>query len=134
MGPMDKHLAPAQWKRGLWLVAGAFSLVLGLVGAVLPVLPTVPFVLLAGFCFSRGSQRCERWLLEHPTFGPPIRSWRAHRAMPLRAKQLATAMMSASSLLAWWLLSSPWRWLPAACCAAVALWIWRLPTLAPRRR
>jgi uncharacterized membrane protein YbaN (DUF454 family) len=117
-----------RWQRWLWLGAGAASLLLGLIGVALPVLPTVPFVLLAAWCFSRGCARCERWLLEHSRFGPPIVAWRTRRAVPLRAKQGAIVMMAGSSAVAWWVLPPPWQWLPAACCAAVAVWLWRLPT------
>ena len=59
-----------RWQRVLWAAAGVLALVTGLVGIFVPLLPTTPFVLLAAFCFSRGSERCERWLLEHPRFGP----------------------------------------------------------------
>jgi uncharacterized membrane protein YbaN (DUF454 family) len=123
----DESNAP-RWRRGLWLGAGVVSLGLGLVGLALPVVPTVPFVLLAAWCFSRGCRRCERWLLDHPRLGPPIRAWRRNHSVPLRAKQVATAMMACSSVFSWWLLESPWRWMPAAACAVVALWLWRLPT------
>ena len=116
------------WQRLLWLAAGVLSLITGLVGIFLPLLPTTPFVLLAAFCFSRASSRCERWLVEHPRFGPMVRNWRAHRAMPLRAKQLAWLMMALGSGWAAWVLPARWAWLPALCCAAVALWLWRLPT------
>lgn len=119
--------ARMRWQRGLWIAAGFASLVLGAIGVVLPLLPTVPFVLLAAFCFSRGSARYERWLLNHPRFGPMVRQWRANHAVPLRAKQLATAMMAISSAGAWWMMPAPWHWVPALCCAAVALWLWRLP-------
>jgi hypothetical protein len=78
-------------------VACAASLLLGVIGIFVPLLPTPPFVLLAAWCFSRGSERCERWLLEHPRFGPLVRGWREQRAMPLRAKQWATAMMALGS-------------------------------------
>lgn len=125
---MPDETTPPAWRRPLWLAAGAFSLAAAAIGLLLPLLPTVPFLLLAAFCFSRGSQRIERWMLEHPQLGPPIRDWRASRAVPLRAKQLATLMMTVSCLGAWWLLPPPWRWLPAACCAVVAVWLWRLPT------
>lgn len=130
----DAELAPSRpplWQRRLWLAAGFASLALGLVGLVLPLLPTAPFLLLAGFCFSRGSQRWERWLLTHPRFGPPVRAWREHRAVPRRAKLLAIAMMACSSIGAWWLLPAPWRWVPAACCALVGCWLWRLPDAPP---
>jgi len=122
------------WQRVLWLAAGVASLATGIVGIFLPLLPTTPFVLLAAFCFSRGSSRCERWLVEHPRFGPLVRDWRAHHAIPLRAKQLAWAMMAVGSVWAAVVLPPRWAWLPALCCAAVALWMWRLPTrpAAPR--
>ncbi|NML14780.1 YbaN family protein [Azohydromonas caseinilytica] len=125
----NRQRRPLRW---LWLLGGGCSLALGVVGMFLPLLPTVPFVLLAAFCFSRGSERYERWLLEHPTFGPPVRQWREQRAVPLRAKQVATLMMALSSALAAWYLPSPWRWLPGLCCGAVALWLWRLPTAVAR--
>lgn len=112
--------------RVLWLLAGATSLALGIVGIVVPLLPTTPFVLLAAACFSRGSVRCERWLLSHRTFGPMVRDWRAHRAIPRRARQLAFAMMALGSAWAAWRLPTL-GWLPALCCAAVAAWMWRLP-------
>jgi uncharacterized membrane protein YbaN (DUF454 family) len=131
--PDDPPSPSTAWRRALWLAAGFASLAAAAVGLLLPLLPTVPFLLLAAWCFSRGSRRIERWMLDHPQIGPPIRDWRANRAVPLRAKQLASVMMAVSCLAAWWLLPSPWRWLPAACCAAVALWMWRLPT-APAAR
>ncbi len=127
------HTSRPRWQRVLWLLAGWASLVLGLIGLLLPLVPTVPFVLLAAWCFSHGSARWERWLLNHPRLGPPLRDWRAHRAVPLRAKQLATLGMAISSAGAWWLLPPPIGWVPGLCCAAVALWLWRLPTAAGTR-
>jgi uncharacterized membrane protein YbaN (DUF454 family) len=121
------------WQRLLWGAAGLLALATGIVGVFLPLLPTTPFVLLAAFCFSRGSTRLEAWLLGHPRFGPLIADWRARHAMPLRAKQLAWLMMALGSAWAAWVLPLRWCWLPALCCAAVALWMWRLPTSAPRR-
>lgn len=117
--------------RALWFAGGALSLLAALVGVLLPLWPTVPFLLLALLCFSRSSARCERWMLEHPRWGPLLRDWREHRAVPLRAKQWATVAMAVSSFAAWWVLSGPPRWAPAAACALVALWLWRLPTRPP---
>jgi uncharacterized membrane protein YbaN (DUF454 family) len=117
-----------RWQRWAWLTCGVLCLTTGIIGIVLPLLPTTPFVLLAAFCFSRGSTRYDLWLLAHPRFGPIVRDWRAHRAVPLRAKQLATTMMALSSIAAWWLLPSHLRWIPGVCCTGVAVWLWRLPT------
>ena len=129
---MEPDAAPSlvrpRWQRVLWAIAGAVALVTGVVGIFVPLLPTTPFVLLAAFCFSRGSERCERWLLGHPRFGPIVRDWRARRAVPLRAKQLATAMMALGSLWAAFVLPPQVGWLPALLCTAVAVWLWRLPT------
>ncbi|MBB3194332.1 YbaN family protein [Roseateles terrae] len=120
----------SHWRRWPWLLAGGLSLLLGVIGIVLPLLPTTPFVLLAAFCFARGSERCEAWLLAHPRFGPMVRQWRATRAIPLRAKQLAWGMMTVSSLISAWLMPVL-PWLPALCCLCVGLWMWRLPTAIP---
>ena len=114
-------------KRGIWLFAGAISLVVAFIGIFLPLLPTTPFVLLAAFCFSRGSERWERWLVHHPKLGPPVQNWRRNRAVPLRAKQLATVMMTIGAAWSWWMLPPQWCWVPAACCAVVAAWLWTLP-------
>ena len=97
LGPVPR----AWWRRAAWLGAGAAALAVGIVGIFLPLLPTTPLVILAAFCFSRGCQRCERWLLAHPRFGPMVRDWRRDRVIPRRAKQVAIAMMTASSLWAW---------------------------------
>jgi uncharacterized membrane protein YbaN (DUF454 family) len=126
--PVSGLVSRSRWARPFWLVAGALALMLGLIGIFLPLLPTTPFVLLGAFCFARGSARWEHWLVTHRRLGPIVRDWRQHRAVPLRAKQLATLMMTASSLWAIWAIPGPWRFAPAVCCAAVAWWLWRLPT------
>jgi uncharacterized protein len=98
--------------RGLWLAAGGLFLGLGLLGVVLPVLPTTPFMLLAAGCFARSSPRLHRWLLGHPVFGPPIRNWEENAAISRPAKRLAVASMAAvliGSLAA----GAPWKLLLA---------------------
>ena len=71
-------------------VAGGACVVLAFLGLFLPLLPTTPFLLLAAFCFSRGSARLHRWLLEHRTMGPIIRDWNERRVIQPRVKRVAT--------------------------------------------
>lgn len=80
--------------RYFWFALGGTSVALGLLGVVLPLLPTVPFMILAAFCFARSSERVHAWLLSHPVFGPPIVDWRERGAITLRAKRLATASIA----------------------------------------
>lgn len=90
-------------RQGFWVAGGVFAVGLGMLGAVLPILPTTPFLLLAAFCFARGSERLSNWLLAHPRLGPAISGWRAHRAIPAKAKRIAMLSMAAAlsvSLLA----------------------------------
>ncbi len=79
--------------RALWLAFGLVSFALGIIGIFLPLLPTTPLMLLAAFCFARGSQRLHDWLTGHPRFGPPIEAWRRHGAISRGAKQLAVFAM-----------------------------------------
>lgn len=112
----------------LWRILALACVALALLGMVLPVLPTVPFLIVAAWAGSRGWPRLETWLLEHPRHGPAIRRWRDHGAVPRRAKWFASTMMLVSgSVLA--LMSVP-LWLKfavPAMMAAVAIWLWRRP-------
>jgi len=80
-------------RRPLYAAAGWLMVALGLVGLVLPVMPTTIFMILAAWFFSRSSPRFEAWLLDHKYFGPPIRQWRASGAIPLPAKLFAVGSM-----------------------------------------
>lgn len=82
--------------RFLWFIGGWASFGLGFAGAFLPLLPTVPFMLLAAFCFARSSERFHHWLMTHPRFGQAIADWQAHGAIGRRAKQLAMVTVLAS--------------------------------------
>ncbi|MBU6165426.1 MAG: YbaN family protein [Alphaproteobacteria bacterium] len=94
--------------RPLWILLGCTSLVLGIIGIVLPLLPTTPFVLLAAWAFANGSPRLHAWLLAHRSFGPLITNWQAHGAIAPRAKLLAVASM-AGVFAASWLAGAPER-------------------------
>ena len=76
-----------------WTLLGSFFVMLGAAGAVLPLLPTTPFILVAAWCFARSSPRMHRWLLESALFGSIVRNWEQNRCVPLRAKITALVMM-----------------------------------------
>jgi uncharacterized membrane protein YbaN (DUF454 family) len=113
--------------RLVWLFLGGFSLALGALGAFLPLLPTVPFVLLAAFCFARGHPPVEGWLLNHPAFGPHINAWRARGAISRRGKRAALAAFALSAVLGLVLLPIPWALLPALVAGAGGSWVWSRP-------
>lgn len=119
--------------RIIWLVSGFLCVGLAVIGVALPLLPTVPFLLLAAFCFARSSARFHDWLLTHPTFGPPIANWRASGGIGRRAKWLATLSVAAAfgvSLalgLAVWVLATQ-----AAVLVCVLVFIWTRPDGAAR--
>lgn len=79
--------------RIFYTFLGFLSLTLGFMGLFLPLLPTTPFLLLAAFCFSKGSNRFHQWLIRHPKLGPPIRDWEESRAIKTKYKILATLMV-----------------------------------------
>ena len=76
-------------RRMFWNTVGFASLGLGMVGVLLPLVPTVPFLLLAAFAFVQGSPRFRRWIVVHPRFGPPVARWEAHGAVSRRHKWFA---------------------------------------------
>ncbi len=85
--------------KPLYNVAGVIAVLLGILGIFLPLLPTTPFLLLASWCFARGSDRLHGWLLSHRVFGEYLRNFEAGRGIPLRAKIVATVMLWGSLLM-----------------------------------
>jgi hypothetical protein len=77
------------------------SLLLGLVGAVLPLLPTTPFLLLAAFGFARSSPRLHGWLMAHRQFGPMIRNWEQYGAIDRRSKRVAVIVIALTPVITW---------------------------------
>ncbi|MCH7909810.1 MAG: YbaN family protein [Candidatus Hydrogenedentes bacterium] len=77
----------------MYVILGYISLALGIIGMPLPILPTVPFVLLAAYFFSKGSPRLHHWLVSHPYLGKMISDWERNGVISMRAKLLSTAMM-----------------------------------------
>ncbi|WP_230655936.1 YbaN family protein [Psychrobacter sp. I-STPA10] len=116
--------------RWLFLFLGTLFFVLGLIGVVLPVLPTTPFVLLAAACWAKGSDKFHHWLVNHRIFGKMVTDWQQKRAIPRYGKYLAWTMMTASCVMLFYRLQGDWAWLAwvtAAVCLATAIWMARLP-------
>lgn len=114
--------------RILWAALGLISMGLGFVGIVLPLLPTVPFMILAAFCFARSSERLHLWLLSHPVFGPAITDWRDRGAISARGKQLATLSIAIVFLISVILgLSATILVIQGVTLFAVLIFIWSRP-------
>jgi uncharacterized membrane protein YbaN (DUF454 family) len=131
---------PPPLVRGLRGVAytalGCVFVGLGVLGAVLPVLPTTPFLLAAGFFFVRSSPRLNDRLLHSPLFGPFLRDWHQHRGVRLRVKVRAVALMLAAvtASIVWGNLSWPVLVLLLVLAAVGLVVVLRLPVIrdAPR--
>jgi uncharacterized protein len=121
---------PSRHARWLWIAAGWAALGIGIIGAFLPVIPTTPLVLVAAWCFSKGSPRLHRRLLDDPRFGPIVRDWERHRVIRLRAKLLATGVIV--PLVAWMTMltdAPPWTKVVTLLLVAYGLtFIWTKPS------
>jgi uncharacterized protein len=92
-------------KRGLLITGGILSLALGIIGAFLPLLPTVPLVLLSAFCFARSSEKLHSWLISNRYFGPIVRNFESGRGIPRRIKIRAIIMLWLSLGFSCWIVN-----------------------------
>lgn len=113
--------------RSLYFSLGLLAVALGTVGIFVPLLPTVPFYILAAFCFGRSHPALERWLLDHPKFGESIRMWRAKGAISPRGKKAAIAAFVISAVSGYALTPWPWALIPPVIAVIGSLWIWSRP-------
>ncbi len=112
------------------LTIGWLSVVLGVIGVFLPVLPTTPFLLLAAACFARSSERFYHWLVDHPKLGPWIRDYLDGNGIPLKGKVYAIGLMWLSIGFSCYLVPMFWArtfMLTSAVC--VTIYILRQKTL-----
>jgi uncharacterized protein len=95
----SRHASPEQtncWLRWMLLGFGWLNVTLGLIGIIVPGLPTTVFLIVAAWAFSKSSERFRLWLWNHPRFGSSIRNWHDYKVIPYRAKIMASAMMAVS--------------------------------------
>jgi uncharacterized membrane protein YbaN (DUF454 family) len=112
----------------LWRIGALTALAVGVIGVAVPVLPTVPFLILSAWAAGKGWPALERWLLEHPSYGPHIRKWRERGVVSRTAKVLATLMMLASAIGLQFLDAAAWIRIAAPLLmACVAVWLWMRP-------
>ncbi|WP_026177407.1 YbaN family protein [Thiobacillus denitrificans] len=124
---LHRHVLPV---RLVFAALGTLFLGLGVAGLFLPVLPTTPFLLLAAACYARSSRRIFDWLLSHAHFGPLIREWREHRAIPYRAKRIALILIALSFAISVGFFIPGWLAKLGMAMGGLALmaWIARIPS------
>jgi uncharacterized membrane protein YbaN (DUF454 family) len=119
--------------RTLYTALGVVFTLLGFIGAFVPLMPTTIFLILAVCCFKRGSERLERWLLDHPRFGSTLRDWEERGGIRLSVKRAAIALLWVALALSMLAMQKPTT---KVIVAAVGLWvtwyIWTRPTLPER--
>lgn len=95
--------AAKTFKRRFFLCSGFLSIGVGILGIVLPILDTTPFMLFGAYCFARSSPKWHRWLLRHPIFGEYIAAFREKRGLTMKQKRrialITTAMLSLTAFL-----------------------------------
>jgi uncharacterized membrane protein YbaN (DUF454 family) len=114
------------------MALGWLAFATGIVGIVLPLLPTTPFMLLAAALFARSSPRFHRWLLAHPWFGPPIHDWQLYRGIRRHARRRAIVFILLSFSVSLMVVPLPWvRLLLVVIMVILLTWLMRLPVLEP---
>ncbi|EJB8465263.1 YbaN family protein [Acinetobacter baumannii] len=111
-----------------WRTLVVIFITLGIIGAILPGMPTTVFLILAAWAASKGWPQMYAWLLNHPTYGPTLRDWRVNGTVPRKAKWIATIMMTASGILM--LFTSAPFWVKVftdTTMLVVAIWLWLRP-------
>lgn len=83
----------------LFMIAGIAALVLAAAGLLLPVVPQVPFAILAAYFFARGSRRLHRWVIDHRHLGPPVGDWENHRVLRPKLKIFSVLSMIAGGVI-----------------------------------
>ncbi|MGR5235439.1 YbaN family protein [Vibrio alfacsensis] len=117
-------------KRYLFNIVGGLSVLLGIAGIALPLLPTTPFMLLASACFLRGSPAFHQWLHKHKTFGPLLTNWHKNRAVTREVKARGVIFIALSFVIS--IFVAPYIWLKFVLLVMLIVllgWFIRLPVI-----
>ncbi len=128
------EVRPSRVPRPVLLAIGWSSVALGLIGVVVPGLPTTTFLIIAAWCFIRSSDSAYRWLLAHRVLGPYVRDYLSGKGMPARSKVIALAMMwTACVSSAWFFIPNLFGKIAVLSCAVIGTYIMlvRVPTSDP---
>ncbi len=113
----------------LLISVGCLSIALGVLGVILPLLPTTPFILLAAACFAKSSPRFHGWLLANRHLGPIIRQYHSGNGLSRRVRWRALATLWASMSLSIWIIGQWWAVATLGIIGAgVTIYLCRLPT------
>jgi len=108
MLPAMAQVVQNRWLRSVYVVLGFLMLGIGVIGTVLPGIPTTMPIILAAFFFSKSSQRFDDWMVNHKLFGPLVRDWRAGVGFSARAKSIAiTAIAATFTITVVWFVDVP---------------------------
>ena len=95
-------------KEKAFMIAGLVSLVLAIIGIFLPIVPQVPFAILAAYCFSKGSKKLHKWVRNNKFLGPPVKDWEDDRVVKPKLKIVSCVMMVVGAGLGHWRLPIEW--------------------------
>ena len=113
--------------RYLYMAGGLVAIGLAIVGAFLPIMPTVPFLIVAVFCFARSEPAWERRLLEHHRYGQVLRDWGERGAIARRFKLISIGAMAIGAAFAAYTIGWPWVLISLAVLVGFGSWIWTRP-------
>lgn len=115
-------------KTLFWRTLVVIFIILGVIGAILPGMPTTVFLILAAWAASKGWPEMDEWLLNHPKYGPTLRDWRAHGTVPRKAKWIASIMMLISAIMMLFTNAPFWvKVFTDTTMLIVAIWLWLRP-------